>query len=79
MFGWFKNDWIFNSRVNCSVIYSYNNNRFYMIFNAQMKFVFLSRAKKTCPYFPEPRSLIFSKSFIVIFLYFFLFQEFLTH
>lgn len=45
------------------MIYSSFNCFFSIIFRAQTKFVSFYLAKNTCPYLPEPRSFIFSKSF----------------
>ena len=77
--GWFKNVWIFNYLINCSVIYSSFKSFFSIIFNAQIKLVFFSFAKYTWPYFPAPNYFICSKSEIAHFFYFFLLQDCLTH
>lgn len=70
-FGWFKNNWILSSRMNCSVI-SYSLSRlFWIILMAQTKLVIFSLTKNTFPYFPWPSYLIFSKSEMENVLYFF--------
>jgi hypothetical protein len=62
MLGWFRNIWIFTSRVNWSVISSYRSRLFSITFKAHTKFEYRSRTKYTRPYFPFPNYLIFTKS-----------------
>lgn len=49
-----------------------------MILMAHTKFDFFSLARKTRPYLPDPSYFILSKSWMLIFFYFFLFHDFFT-
>lgn len=51
-FGWFKNNWIFISWMNCSIIFFTNS--FLIFFIPQTNPVFLCTTKKTLPNLPYP-------------------------